>query len=106
MAKILKFHASMIAFSTTMGIMFNPYYDNRYSWRHNCIDGGEMGLIVGVMWPCSFPIITYYYVKHLVNTAPIREIELTDWTKEWRLKTDKFLKDMKDMKDKKDGRDD
>lgn len=93
--KILKFHAGMIVFSSAMGIILNPDYDDRNCFRRNCFNGFEMGLFVGIMWPFSYPIMTYCYVKHMSKLDPVREIKKTDWTKNFRKEADKILKDMK-----------
>lgn len=98
--KILKFHAGMMVFSTAMGIVFNPQYNDKYSWRRNCLDGAELGLFIGIMWPFSYPVLTYCYVRRLVDADPVETPQKKDWTKEWRKEVEQIIKDMKGGGDK------
>lgn len=52
-----------------------PGYSPSYSFRRNLFDGLTLGLFVGSLWPIAIPIITYKYIKDIVDSDPIQPVK-------------------------------
>lgn len=51
-----------------------PNYNPSYSFRRNLFDGLTVGLFVGSIWPIAIPIVTYKYMKDIVDSDPIIDV--------------------------------
>lgn len=69
--KLFKLHLRIVMCSPFVGAMIVHNDNPRYSFRRNCFYGSMMGLFIGLGWPVTFPIITYAYVKNIVDSDPI-----------------------------------
>ena len=52
-----------------------PEYSPSYSFRRNLFDGLTLGLFVGSLWPIAIPILTYRYIKNIVDSDPIKPVK-------------------------------
>ena len=69
--KLFKLHSRIIICSPFVGAMLFHNENPQYSFRRNCFYGSIEGLLIGLSWPVTFPIITYLYVKDVVDSDPI-----------------------------------
>jgi hypothetical protein len=87
--RLFKIHCSIVMCSPVVGVMFNPDYNKRYSFRRNCFNGMSMGLWIGMGWPVTIPLLSYCYVKKLVESDPVSP-------EEWSGKYEEYYKDEKE----------
>ena len=69
--RLFKLHWRIVMCSPFVGVMFNPDYNKRYSFRRNCFTGMSIGFWIGLGWPFTVPYLSYYYVKKIVDSDPV-----------------------------------
>ena len=69
------FHIKTTLCFGVAGAIIQPDYYRCYSFRRNCFNGFELGLLVGWTWPISIPLISYLYIRDKVHSDPV----LQDW---------------------------
>lgn len=81
----LKIHIKTTLCFGVLGAIIQPDYYRCYSFRRNCFNGFELGLMVGWTWPISIPLIAYFKIRQEIDSDPI-------------------LQDRRDVKDKEEKR--
>lgn len=94
-----KIHTRMFTASVVVCTVAQPDYNKNYSVRRNLYDGFTLGLLVGLTWPFTIPLIAHRYIKDIVDSDPIKNQIKTeigypreDWTKDWRIKVEQLIK--------------
>jgi hypothetical protein len=90
----------MFVASVVVCTVVQPGYDSKYSFRRNCFNGFEVGVVIGLTWPFTIPLIVHRRIKNIVDSDPIiKKVGTPDWTQDWRLKIEKLIKKKDDEDD-------
>ena len=71
----LKFHIKTTLCFGVLGAIIQPDYYRCYSFRRNCFNGFELGIMVGWNWPIAIPLIAYRVIRQEIDSDPV----LQDW---------------------------